>query len=155
MSPIDLCNAPGQQDTGPEDLNRRLVEHGIRPSPQRVAIWDHVLHAGGHPTADEVYLALSAPMPALSRATVYHTLDALARSGLLRAVAGLDGRLRYDGDTANHGHFCCDRCGVLVDFAADLSELAPPALEGYLIRERHVTFRGLCPNCLSRAATGT
>ena len=58
-----------------------LQSHGIKPSPQRIAVMDYLLNSRMHPTADEIYLALSPSMPTLSKTTVYNTLKLLVEAG--------------------------------------------------------------------------
>ena len=56
----------------------RLVERGIRPSVQRIAIMDYLIKHPTHPTIDEVYQSLCENVPTLSRTTVYNTLRMLS-----------------------------------------------------------------------------
>ncbi len=104
----------------------------------------------GHPTAEEIYEHVVAEIPTLSKATVYNTLHLFAEAGLVRVVDTVDPDTRYDAVLQPHGHFRCDACGALIDFPLDLERLPAEGLEGYQIRERHVTFKGLCPDCLAR-----
>ena len=56
----------------------RLVESGVRPSVQRLAIMDYLIKHPTHPTIDDVYQALCEEVPTLSRTTVYNTLRMLS-----------------------------------------------------------------------------
>lgn len=58
-----------------------------------------------HPTAEELYHVLRDEDPGLSLATVYNTLDAFTRCGLVRriATAGI-GATRYDAELSPHVH---------------------------------------------------
>lgn len=105
----------------------------------------------GHPTAEEIYEHVVTEIPTLSKATVYNTLHLFAEAGLLRVVDTVDPDTRYDAILRPHGHFRCDSCGALIDFPLDLESLPVEGLEGYRIRERHVTFKGLCLDCLARS----
>ena len=68
------------------ELAKKLSESGLRLTSQREHVF-HVLRAQtDHPTADEVYLRTKAEMPEISMATVYNTLDALVRCGLVKQV---------------------------------------------------------------------
>lgn len=52
----------------------KLVAVGIRPSLQRLAIMDYLLHHPIHPTIDDVYQALCKEVPTLSKTTsLQHT----------------------------------------------------------------------------------
>ena len=102
------------------------------------------------PTAEEIYTHVLEEIPSLSRATVYNTLHLFAEAGLVRVLDTVDGDTRYDAELSTHGHFRCDRCGALYDFNIDLDHAATPALQGFEIRERHATYKGLCPDCLAQ-----
>ncbi|HSN81499.1 MAG TPA: transcriptional repressor, partial [Polyangiales bacterium] len=52
-----------------------LEERGIKPSAQRVAVAEFVLHTDAHPSADEVWSRVRERFPMVSRATVYNTLN--------------------------------------------------------------------------------
>ena len=56
----------------------RLVEKGIRPSVQRLAILDYLIKHPTHPNIEDVYKALENKVPTLSRTTVYNTLRMLS-----------------------------------------------------------------------------
>lgn len=105
----------------------------------------------GHPTAEEIYEHVVAEIPTLSRATVYNTLHLFAQAGLLRVVDTVAPETRYDSLLTPHGHFRCDHCGKLIDFPIDLEGLPAEGLQGYEIRERHLTIKGLCPDCVVRS----
>ena len=61
-----------------------LEQHGIKPSAQRLAVADFVLHTDEHPTAERVLREAKSRCPMVSRATVYNTLNLLTKKGLLR-----------------------------------------------------------------------
>ena len=52
----------------------RLLKYSIKPSMQRIAIMEYLMEHRTHPSADEIYTALSPSMPTLSKTTVYNTL---------------------------------------------------------------------------------
>ena len=47
----------------------RLVEKGVRPSVQRLAILDYLIKHPTHPNIEDVYKALENKVPTLSRTT--------------------------------------------------------------------------------------
>ena len=51
-----------------------LLKHGIKPSIQRLAVMGYLLEHRTHPAVDEIYNALKAEVPTLSKTTVYNTL---------------------------------------------------------------------------------
>ena len=57
-----------------KEAYERLVENGIKPSMQRLAIMQYLLTHYTHPTVEDVYKGLVPRVPTLSRTTVYNTL---------------------------------------------------------------------------------
>jgi Fe2+ or Zn2+ uptake regulation protein len=81
-----------------------FAAHGLRCTPQRLAIYEALCRHGNHPTAEELYRQVGAQAPRLSLATVYNTLEALCRAGLARKLPTHNGTCRYDADTSQHLH---------------------------------------------------
>ena len=52
------------------DVLKRLQNHNIKPSVQRIAIMNYLIEHRTHPTVDEIYTALSPSIPTLSKTTV-------------------------------------------------------------------------------------
>jgi hypothetical protein len=67
---------------------------GLKLTPQRIAIVRELAGDPSHPTAQEIFDRLQSSMPTMSFATVYNTLDALARAGLMRLA--LEARRNQD-----------------------------------------------------------
>lgn len=136
-----------------ESLAREMAAKGLRSSYQRLRILQCVREMGGHPAADEVYRNLVIEIPTLAKATVYNALHAFVAAGLLRAVDTGDDEQRYDAVLGQHGHFRCDVCGSLADFAIDLDSVRIGGLERHRVTSKSVLFKGICPNCLSACAS--
>ena len=107
---------------------------------------------GSHPTADEVYSAVSAEYPTVSKATVYRVLNRMAEEGTALKVNVSDGPDRFDDTLQAHYHVLCTRCGRVDDVevspavgSLDLDAAAKAA--GYTITGHDLLFRGVCPNC--------
>jgi Fur family peroxide stress response transcriptional regulator len=148
-----LCAFYSSGTEGPiKTLARELAAKGVRASHQRLRVLAYLREHRNHPTAEEVYEHVLEEIPTLSRATVYNTLHLYAQTGLVRVVDTVAQETRYDDVLELHGHFRCDRCGSLVDFPIDVASLTPEGLFGYRVRERHVTYKGLCPSCFESTA---
>ena len=121
-----------------------LLAHGVKPTPQRVVIADYLLHTHSHPTADEVLSAVSEALPvALSRATVYNTLNTLKESGVIKEVLTEPGRVRYDANVSHHHHFVDVKTGRIVDIPADKVEAIGELLgDQYKVHGFQVLFYG-------------
>jgi Fe2+ or Zn2+ uptake regulation protein len=120
-----------------------LKRAGLKLTPQRIAIARELEGDESHPTAQELYERLRPAFPTMSFATVYNTLDALAKNGLIRSIR-LGSAVRFDPNTTAHHHAVCDACGVVLDLPAD----APPTqTHGFSVRSEERTYRGLCSRC--------
>ena len=94
---------------------------GVRRTPQRFFVLEHLLTHPEHATVEELWAALNKRHARASRATVYNTLHALVGAGLVREFT-LDGRAaRYDANLDPHHHFVCDKCKSVED--VDLFEV--------------------------------
>lgn len=126
-----------------QDLHKRLREHGIQPSSQRVAIAEYVLFTGEHPGADDVWARVQKVLPVVSRATVYNTLNLFVRKGLLKQLVLAEGRVVFDPKTDKHHHFVDDATGEIHDVPWDAVKVTDtPKLPGYEITEYQVVLRG-------------
>ena len=126
---------------------QRLQEHGLRPSPQRIAVYSYLCNHKTHPTAETVYKALAPEYPTLSLTTVYQSLEALHERGLASKITIEDGKMRFDSETYNHGHFKCIKCGEIFDFLYPESTTFPNPLSGFRVKETHLYYKGLCTKC--------
>jgi Fe2+ or Zn2+ uptake regulation protein len=84
-------------------------------TPQRLTVFRHLTAGHGHPSAEELYATVRRELPTLSLATVYKTLDALARIGVVRRVARVGARSRWDAGLESHHHLVCIECGGVSD----------------------------------------
>jgi Fur family transcriptional regulator, iron response regulator len=126
-----------------EDLEGTLRRHGIQPTPQRMAVAGFVLRAETHPSAEEVLAQLRQTHPAVSRATVYNTLNLLVDRGLLRARVLKEGTVVFDPNLVRHHHFIDEETGHIHDIPWDALEVSgPDSLEGVEVREYYVVMRG-------------
>jgi Fe2+ or Zn2+ uptake regulation protein len=134
-----------------------LRRAGLKLTPQRIAIVNLFAADATHPTAQDLFERLRPSFPSMSFATVYNTLDTLARTGLAGTVR-LPGKrgdaARFDPNTNPHHHAVCDECGTVLDIAA--GTLAPTpgttkklrrAAPGFSVRTVERIYRGLCSRC--------
>jgi Fur family peroxide stress response transcriptional regulator len=130
------------------DLEQAFAQSGLRRTPQRWDVLEFLVTHRAHATADEIYRAVNRTGVRLSRATVYNTLDALVKGGLVRQLAGDQGA-RFDATLHRHHHFVCDQCGSVEDIDwFDLPrQTRRSALGNRTLREYEVTFRGVCESC--------
>lgn len=130
----------------------RLMERGIRPSMQRLAIMDYLINHPIHPTIHDVYQALSNKVPTLSRTTVYNTLRMLSENQAAQMITIDEHRVCYDGNVESHVHFYCKKCGKIIDL---FGEQAPKlegekTVEGNIIQEEQLYYKGICAKCAKK-----
>jgi len=136
----------------------RFVERcraaGLVLTPQRLAVFRHLEAGHGHPSAEELYAAVRRELPTLSLATVYKTLDTLARIGAVRRVSGAGAGSRWDTGLESHHHLVCIECGSVRDVAdARLDAVKRRAValasrHGFRASGHVVEILGHCADCL-------
>lgn len=136
-----------------KQMAQLMGDRGLRPTTQRLAVYDYLYRHRIHPSAEMVYDALVARYPTFSRTTVYNSLHALVQAGLVRELAMDTEERRYDADTALHGHFHCHRCGGIADFSLDASVVQSLIPDGFTVQNQGIYFSGTCPACRSAAPT--
>jgi Fur family peroxide stress response transcriptional regulator len=140
-------------------LSEQIRAAGLRLTPQRLLIYQTLLQSKQHPTAQGIYDAVKTQLPSLSQATVYNTLDALVKAGLIQELgeAG-DGAVHYDADLTPHVNLICTRCHRVDDFYdVPLNTVAEQVAgqSGYHIQGARVAYYGLCPECQTAVSTSS
>jgi Fe2+ or Zn2+ uptake regulation protein len=95
-----------------------LKRHGLRPTPQREAVYGYLSAVHHHPSAGDVFLAVKRRHPRVSLATVYNALELFVRKGLASKLTYGDAASRYDIRTDVHSHARCLACGRVDDVEA-------------------------------------
>lgn len=133
-----------------QEIAEKLTSKKIRPSLQRIAVYDFLLKNPVHPTADNIYMALAPTIPTLSKTTVYNTLKQFAEAELVTTLTIEDGELRFDADTCSHIHFKCSECGKIFDIyeKMDLEEEILP--KGFQLLKSQTNLWGICRDCGNR-----
>ena len=122
----------------------------LKYSRQREAIKHYLISTKSHPTADIVYLHVKEEFPNISLGTVYRNLNLLADLGEATKITTPDGADRFDAETKPHYHFCCKKCGSVLDMnIPDLDELNAYASKDFdgEIEGHTILFHGICKNC--------
>jgi Fur family peroxide stress response transcriptional regulator len=129
----------------------QLRNHGLKITPQRIAILNILKDNTTHPSAEEIYGQLKPNFPSLSLATVYNTLEALNRAGVIQEVI-IDPRKRhYDPNPKPHSHFQCRNCSSIFDIAIGI-ELPPTPcqIDDFLMEYVTINWHGICPQCRAK-----
>lgn len=121
-----------------------------RNTVQRALVLNTVRLLHCHPTAEEIYAAIAAEHPAVSRSTVYRNLQQLCEAGEVRRVELPGSPDRYDHTTRDHYHARCLCCGSVTDVEMACREDLLSAVtdsHGYVLQSQAVLFGGICPAC--------
>jgi len=132
------------------EFSARLNTGGFRFTPQRQHVYDVLLHKRDHPTAEEVFIRVKRAMPEISHATVYNTLDALVKCGLVRQVQLQRGATRFCPNMAEHCHYYCDECGEVFDVPLDKNSTMMPSPRGFKVDHYDIAVHGLCADCAKK-----
>ncbi|KMM35931.1 MULTISPECIES: peroxide-responsive transcriptional repressor PerR [Bacillales] len=127
-----------------------MKNSGVRITPQRHAILEHLIQSMSHPTADEIYKSLEGKFPNMSVATVYNNLRVFKEIGLVKELTYGDSSSRFDCVTTDHYHIICDDCGKIVDFhypGLDEVETLAEQVTGFRVGDHRMEIYGKCPDC--------
>ncbi|MCT4632315.1 MAG: transcriptional repressor [Firmicutes bacterium] len=130
-----------------DNVGEYLKSHNIKPSYQRIRIFEYLINTTSHPTVDEIYKVLISEIPTLSKTTVYNTLNLFVENEIAKLLTIEENEARYDANTGIHGHFKCDGCGEVMDFDFDFTKLGVSELDGFQVKQQDVFFRGMCKSC--------
>jgi Fur family peroxide stress response transcriptional regulator len=136
-------------DAGPEAALRK---RGLRLTDPRRVVLEVVRGTEAHPTAEAVHGMVRRRLPRVSLGTVYRNLRLLVDEGLVQELPGP--HARFDGNTSEHHHFTCLRCGRIVDVEGPLTEPHSRALctrvaarSGFSVTHHRIEFYGHCAAC--------
>lgn len=136
-----------------DDAIQSLRKTGVRITPQRQAVLRFLIETDSHPTADEIYKALSPQFSNMSVATVYNNLKVFKESGLVKELTYGDAASRFDFETDNHYHVICSECGKITDFhypRLDEVESIAQHITSFSVTHHRMEIYGLCPECQSK-----
>ena len=105
-----------------EDDRKALNVTGIRATNQRALVLEVIRHGQEHLDADEIYRRACMNQPHISLSTVYRTLQAFKKLGLVDELHFDETHHRYEIKPASeHQHLMCLGCGKIVEFECPLS----------------------------------
>lgn len=121
---------------------------GLKLTPQRLAILVYLEGNKEHPSAEDIYRAVSKKFPTMSFATVYNTLDTLRKRGEILELTIDPDKKRFDPNTELHHHLICINCKRIVDIYSDYKLNVPNSERtDFEIVGNHIEFYGICSKC--------
>lgn len=124
-----------------------LKKNGIKPSFQRLKIFERLYKKKDHPTVNLIYLDLIDIIPSLSKTTVYNTINIFLEKGIVRPVSIASQETRYDLVTEHHGHFICTKCNKIYDVDINDIDLKNIEKDGNKVISTSITIKGICKDC--------
>ncbi len=128
--------------------SKKLREIGLVPTIQRLAVMEALEESDDHPTADAIHSTVRERFPSISRATVYNTLDALTRAGMILRLTVDPTVARYDASVHPHVHFQCRLCGTVYDIDLKDGRQIGANADGHLVESIRTYAYGVCAECL-------
>lgn len=133
-------------------MTMKLAEYrniGLTLTPQRIAILEFLEGNCSHPSAEDIYRAVSSRFPTMSLATVYNTLAALKAKGNILELSLDAGKKRYDPNTSDHNHIICITCRRIIDIPSESTLYAAGSvLKDFNVLKSTVEIQGICPDCI-------
>lgn len=96
---------------------RELNASGMKFTSQRALILEIIRRGGGHLDADEIYRLARKRRPRLSLSTIYRTLQAFKKLGLVEECHFDESHHHYEvKPSTEHHHIVCLDCGKVIEF---------------------------------------
>ncbi len=129
------------------NITEFLNAHDIKPSYQRIKVYEHLVHSENHPSAELIYRELIKTIPTLSKTTIYNSLKTFVEKGIVKVVTVDGNEMHYDPVLEEHGHFRCKKCGKLYNFHIDSNQSFSELVSGFEVEERNIYLKGICNQC--------
>jgi Fur family peroxide stress response transcriptional regulator len=140
-------------DISINEIKNRLVEKGLKVTPQRMIILEAIYTLNNHPKAENIIDYIRQEHPNIATGTVYKVLETLVDNGLIKKVTTEKDVMRYDGTMEKHHHLYCTECDIIKDYKdEELDELLRKYFEnkklpGFKIKDIVLQIKGEFDNC--------
>ncbi len=153
MSPRGKSRSHASKGSDGASLFRAyLSSQNLKMTGERRKILDEVLSSPEHFDADELHVRCATKGIAVSRATIYRTLEHLVKSGLVRRVY-LDRKRAFFEHVfgrKHHEHMICLSCSKVIEFSDDPLEQRQDEVcreLGFKPMRHSLRIVGLCSKC--------
>ena len=129
-----------------------LRSRQLKLTGERHELLAEVFAQSQHFDADQLHMTVRAKGKAISRATVYRTLDLLVQCGLVRKSSFGDQHAHYEAvrSDEHHDHLICLNCDAIIEFyRPDLEKLQDTICAEHGFKPLHHSHQifGLCKAC--------
>jgi Fur family peroxide stress response transcriptional regulator len=101
------------------NIRNKLIEKGLKITPQRVVVLQAIHALNNHPTADMIIAHINESHPNIAIGTVYKTLETFVQKGLITKVKTDRDIMHYDEVMENHHHLYCSDSDKIEDYFDD------------------------------------
>jgi Fur family transcriptional regulator, peroxide stress response regulator len=98
------------------EIRNKLIEKGLKVTPQRIAILEAIIKLNNHPIAENIIDYIRKNQPNIATATVYKVLDALVEKELIKKVKTDVDIMRYDAIMEKHHHIYASDSDRIEDY---------------------------------------
>jgi Fe2+ or Zn2+ uptake regulation protein len=143
----DQTRTPGALE---QDIREKFRRSGYTLTSQRRAVLEGLTEAGGHPSAEDVYLIVKKKNPRVALGTVYQALSVLEEIGVIDSKHWAESPTRYDLNVEPHLDIRCVRCGEVSEVRGiEFGELESTIRKNtpYQVTRATMVVEGLCPSC--------
>ena len=124
---------------------------GMRVTSQRALILGVIRRGLGHLDADEIYRRARKKEPRLSLSTVYRSLQAFKKMGLVEEVHFDESHHHYElKQPPEHHHLVCLGCGRVIEFHHPISRYVMKNVaeaKDFRVVDTELRMTGYCPQC--------
>jgi len=101
------------------NIRDRIINGGLRVTPQRLAVLEAVIKLDNHPTADNIIEYINVTHPNIAVATVYNILDKFVKNKVINKIETNKDVMRYDARNEKHCHLYCTATERIKDYFDD------------------------------------
>ncbi|MDH5643824.1 MAG: transcriptional repressor [Gemmatimonadota bacterium] len=135
-----------------------MRDHNLPVTVQREAVASALFRSDEHLSVDDLELLLRDHEVHVGKATIYRTLDLLARAGLVQVHDFGEGFKRYEplGAQTHHEHLVCLECGKVVEFTSERIERMKILIaeeHGFRHHHHRLEIYGVCRDCQRQAGS--
>ena len=100
-----------------ELLNKYLLDHNLRKTPERYIILKHIYKISKHFDIDYLYGCIN-KVEKISKATIYNNLELFTEAGLIKKLNFNNNKVLYEKSLhkQQHDHVICTVCGKILEF---------------------------------------
>lgn len=127
------------------------MNSSTRSTKQKLAVEQALAKLTKFKSAQEIHAFLSKSKSQVGLATVYRTLQSMAKAGAVDTIIGPDGENLYRACSQDHHHhLLCQRCGLTREFSApEIEKLAEVIAKkyGFTNTDHVIEISGICKDC--------